>query len=195
MREKRELAISYMLSHPARELHLSWLRFVAIWAGGALHPIDDFIGTPDPWFRYVLTFNIVVAFGTLAGAIFLFVQRSPYALPCAVFPAIFPWAYYLTLALPRYRLPIDPISMILTSVAIFAAIDRLRALRTVPAEQPGTSPPTHAQTETPPRSLPTKTLSKFSRNLQVHAVFNKKPARRIRKYNGNPLRALQGKPY
>jgi 4-amino-4-deoxy-L-arabinose transferase-like glycosyltransferase len=136
MREKHDLAVSYMLSHPAREAHLTWLRFVSIWAGGALHPINDFVGTPDPWFRYVLTFNVFVAFATLAGVILLFVQRNAYAFPCATFPTIFPWAYYLTLALPRYRLPIDPVSMILTSVAIIDAIDRLKAARPVPVQQP-----------------------------------------------------------
>jgi hypothetical protein len=136
MREKHDLAVSYMLSHPAREAHLTWLRFVSIWAGGALHPINDFVGTPDPWFRYVLTFNVFVAFATLAGVILLFVQRNAYAFPCATFPTIFPWAYYLTLALPRYRLPIDPVSMILTSVAIIDAIDRLKSARPVPVQQP-----------------------------------------------------------
>ncbi len=135
MREKQNLAIRYMLTHPARELHLSWLRFVAIWAGGALHPIDDFIGTSDPWFRFVLAFNILVALGTLAGAILLFVQRNAYAIPCAAFPAIFPWAYYLTLALPRYRLPIDPILMLLTAVAILSIVQTLQARsRTAPTE-------------------------------------------------------------
>jgi hypothetical protein len=156
MREKRELAISYMFSHPAREAHLTWLRFVSTWAGGALHPIDDFIGTPDPWFRYVLTFNVFVAFSTLAGAILLFVQRNATAFPCAAFPAIFPWAYYLTLALPRYRLPIDPILMILTSVAIFALIDRLEAARTVPVEQPA-----------PPRQLTRKQKRRNARSQRI----------------------------
>jgi 4-amino-4-deoxy-L-arabinose transferase-like glycosyltransferase len=126
MQEKKQLAASYMLSHPTREAHLIWTRFVGIWAGGAIHPIDDFLGTPDPWFRFVLAFNVVVAFGVLAGAILLFVQRSAFAFPCAVFPAIFPWAYYLTLSLPRYRLPIDPISMLLSGVAILALVQLVR---------------------------------------------------------------------
>lgn len=142
MRGKHELALRYMFSHPSREAHLSWLRFVSIWAGGAIHPVDDFIGTPDPWYRYVLAFNLFVAFATLAGAILLFVQCSTHAVPCVAFPAIFPWAYYLTLALPRYRLPIDPVSMILTSVAIIAAFDRVRATRPIAIEQ-----------STPPRQL------------------------------------------
>ncbi|MGC2722054.1 MAG: glycosyltransferase family 39 protein [Candidatus Acidiferrales bacterium] len=136
MQEKRDLATSYMFSHPAREAHLIWLRFVSIWAGGAIHPIDDFVGTPDPWFRYVLAFNILVAFGTLAGVIVLLAEHNVYSLPCAVFPAIFPWAYYMTLALPRYRLPIDPINMLLASVALLGLIRRFTSKSTVLAQQP-----------------------------------------------------------
>ena len=76
MREKQQLAIPYMLTHPARELHLSYLRFVSLWAGGAIHPIDDFFGTPDAWFRFVLSVNVFVALCTLAGVILLFAQRN-----------------------------------------------------------------------------------------------------------------------
>lgn len=135
MREKKELAVAYMLANPAREAHLIWLRFVSIWAGGAIHPLDDLIGTPDPWFRYVLGFNILAALGSLAGAILLFSQRNTYAFPCVSFPAIFPWAYYLTLSLPRYRLPIDPVVMLLTAAALTFLIHRLR-----PTPQPAPAP-------------------------------------------------------
>jgi 4-amino-4-deoxy-L-arabinose transferase-like glycosyltransferase len=159
MREKQSLAVNYMLTHPARELHLSWLRFIAIWAGGALHPIDDFIGTPDPWFRFVLTCNILVALGTLAGAVILFIRRNAYAVPCAAFPAIFPWAYYLTLALPRYRLPIDPILMLLTAVAILAGIEKLRSrVSAAPAEQ-----------QPPPRKLTRKAKRRARRDHPIAA--------------------------
>ncbi|MGB8524722.1 MAG: hypothetical protein WCD43_17290, partial [Candidatus Acidiferrales bacterium] len=50
--------------------------------------------------------------------VILFRSRNVYAFPAAVFPIVFPWAYYLTLVLPRYRLPIDPIVMLLTAIAI-----------------------------------------------------------------------------
>ena len=124
MREKQQLAIPYMLTHPGRELHLSYLRFVSLWAGGAIHPIDDFLGTQDAWFRFVLTVNVFVALCTLAGAIILFAQRNACAFPVVAFPLLFPWAYYLTLSLPRYRLPIDPILMLLTAVTIAAAWEK-----------------------------------------------------------------------
>jgi hypothetical protein len=35
-----------------------------------------------------------------------------------VYPLIFPWAYYLTLSLPRYRHPIDPVLMLLAVLAV-----------------------------------------------------------------------------
>jgi hypothetical protein len=120
MREKQQLAIPYILTHPSRELHLTYLRFISLWAGGAIHPIDDFLGTPDAWFRFILSVNVFVALATLAGAIILFAQRNAALFPVAAFPLIFPWAYYLTLSLPRYRLPIDPILMLLTAVTILA---------------------------------------------------------------------------
>jgi hypothetical protein len=66
----------------------------------------------------VLIFNLAAALGTLAGLIRLCRARSVYLIPVAGFPLILPWAYYLTLALPRYRHPIDPVLMLLTGAAI-----------------------------------------------------------------------------
>jgi len=43
---------------------------------------------------------------------------------------VFPFAYYLTLALPRYRHPIDPTLMLLTAVAISAIKEKGRLPRT-----------------------------------------------------------------
>ncbi len=133
MREKERNAIRYILTHPAREAHLIAGRFVMIWSAGTPAPVSDFIRSKSLWFRYVLLFNTVVAFGTLAGLIILFVQRSPYAIPAAVYPVIFPWAYYLTLALPRYRHPIEPVLILLTAICIHAALRRLRLRQNPPA--------------------------------------------------------------
>jgi hypothetical protein len=49
----------------------------------------------------------------------LFVDRKigGYALPVAVFPVVFPFAFYLSQALFRYRYPIDPVVMLLTAIA------------------------------------------------------------------------------
>src|SRR5277367_1206932 len=118
MQQKKQEAIAYMFSHPGREAHLILDRAISIWSGGTPYPLEDFIGTPSLRFRGILAFNLVAALGTLCGIIILFRERSPFAVPIAAFPLIYPWAYYLTLALPRYRLPIDPIVMLLLAICI-----------------------------------------------------------------------------
>jgi hypothetical protein len=118
MQKKKQEAIAYVLSHPAREAHLITYRAISIWSGGTPYPLEDFLGTPSLRFRTILAFNLVAALGTLCGIIILFRERSPFAVPVAIFPLIYPWAYYLTLALPRYRLPIDPIVILLLAISI-----------------------------------------------------------------------------
>jgi 4-amino-4-deoxy-L-arabinose transferase-like glycosyltransferase len=118
MHQKLRQAVRYMASHPRHEAELIWRRFLAIWAGGTPFPIKDFLANRSLWFRYVLLFNLLAALGAAAGIVILFRRRNAYALPVAVFPLIFPWAFYLTLAMPRYRLPIDPMVMILLAVTL-----------------------------------------------------------------------------
>ena len=118
MAAKRKDAVRYMLTHPRHETELIAGRFVMLWSGGTPHPIDDFFKSHSGWFRYVLIFNLCAAFGALAGIVFLFRNHNIYAFPLAAGPLVFPFAYYLTLALPRYRHPIDPTLMLLTAVAI-----------------------------------------------------------------------------
>jgi 4-amino-4-deoxy-L-arabinose transferase-like glycosyltransferase len=128
MHEKEQNALRYIFTHPAHEARLITGRFVMVWTAGTPTPFADLWQSKSGWFRYVLLFNIAVAFGTLAGLIVLFVRHSPYAFPACVYPLVFPWAYYLTLALPRYRHPIEPVLILLTAVAIGAALQRIRAL-------------------------------------------------------------------
>jgi 4-amino-4-deoxy-L-arabinose transferase-like glycosyltransferase len=118
MRAKQSEAVEYMLAHPAREAHLIANRAIAVWSGGTPNPLTEFIHGGTAWFRFVLLFNVLAALGVVVGIIVLFRSRSIYAFPAAVFPAVFPWAYYLTLVLPRYRLAIDPIVMLLMAVAL-----------------------------------------------------------------------------
>jgi 4-amino-4-deoxy-L-arabinose transferase-like glycosyltransferase len=130
MRQKQMEAVDYMQSHPAREAHLIGRRVISLWSGGTPTPLKDFVGVKSPWFRFVLLFNVAAAIGTLLGIVILFRSGSVYAFPTAVFPVVIPWAYYLTLVLPRYRLPIDPIVMLLTAVA-FERLCQLRDRITV----------------------------------------------------------------
>jgi hypothetical protein len=125
MESKRRNAVSYVLTHPGHEAQLIAGRFVMFWSGGSLNPLSDLIKNPSNWFRFVLLFNLAVAAGTLAGMVLLTERRSPFAFPLAVGPVVFPIAYYMTLALPRYRHPIDPTLILLTVVAV-AGLSRKR---------------------------------------------------------------------
>ena len=133
MQEKQHEAVGYIASHPRREIHLIWVRFVSLWAGGATHPVRDFLLVHSLYFRGVLLINIFAAVGAFAGIVALFWRGNPYAFPLAVFPLIFPWAYYLTLSLPRYRLPIDPAVMLLTAFAIASLPSWKQRAATIPA--------------------------------------------------------------
>ena len=143
MQQKKQEAIAYMLSHPAREAHLILYRAISIWSGGTPYPLEDFLGTPSLRFRTILAFNIVATLGTIFGIIILFRERSPFVIPIAAFPLIYPWAYYLTLALPRYRLPIDPIVMLLLAISIQHVVQKLSRAKpdaTNALESPQTQP-------------------------------------------------------
>jgi hypothetical protein len=124
MRQKEHDAIQFMLTHPVREAELISGRFISFWAGGTPSPIRDFLRNRSAWFRYVLLFNVAVSLGTLFGIVILIRQRSVYTVPLAVFPVVFPWAYYLTLSLPRYRHAIDPILMLLTAITLKQRLTR-----------------------------------------------------------------------
>jgi hypothetical protein len=129
MREKQSEAIEFILAHPGRAVRQFASRFIATWSGGTPTPLQDFVHTPGLWFRGVLLFNFLVAIGTAAGIAILWKQRSSYLFPIVVFPVVFPWAYYLTLVVPRYRLPVDPAVMLLTAVALVAIFSRSRVRR------------------------------------------------------------------
>ncbi len=118
MHEKQTTAVHYMLSHPARETHLVTRRIISFWSGGTPTPLKDFLNVDSTWFRFVLLFNLLAASGALLGIITLIRRGSPFWFPAAIFPLVFPWAYYLSLVLPRYRLPIDPVILLLTAIAL-----------------------------------------------------------------------------
>jgi hypothetical protein len=118
MRQKYHDALDYIATHPRREAELIAGRFVSLWAGGSPSPVGDWIRVHSAWFRYVLLFNLAVAVGSWVGVFRLAWARSRYTIPVAVYPLVFPWAYYLTLSLPRYRHPIDPVLMLLAVLAI-----------------------------------------------------------------------------
>jgi len=137
MRFKKREAIRYIKAHPAREAWLAGERFISIWSGGTSHPFSDFATNDSLWFRYVLLFNLAIAVGALLGIILLCFRLSIYAFPLAVFPIVFPCAYYATLALPRYSLPMDPIVILLTAIALGGIFRPWKFLKRSRREQEG----------------------------------------------------------
>jgi hypothetical protein len=125
MQDKWDKAVRFMRSHPKLELILLGRRFVAMWTGME-KPVDGFLDSDSVLTRIALLSNFLAAIGAFCGIIVLFLRRNPYAFPLAAFPIVFPLVYYLTHASLRYRHPIDPIIMLLTAVAIAAALDRRR---------------------------------------------------------------------
>lgn len=118
MEEKKSEAVRFMLAGPWREAGLIANRFEVFWSGGSQHPLDDFWKSRSVQFRGLLLFNVLAAIGALAGIVALMGERNHYAFPTTIFPIIYPLAAYLTLASARYRLPIDPAVLLLTTVAI-----------------------------------------------------------------------------
>ena len=135
MRAKQSEALRWMIAHPARVARLSVRRFVGIWTG-SLTPVKDFEANHTFLVRFLFLSNILAGIGALAGIVILWVRRNRYAFPAAVLPIIFPFAFYLTQALLRYRHPIDPIVMLLTAVAWVELIH----LRKMPASAPNAAP-------------------------------------------------------
>jgi hypothetical protein len=129
MREKGNLALAYLEENPRRVMELSWRRFLTVWSGGTAYPVGDFLRYRDLWFRYVVLFNLFAAIGALAGIIVLWRSHSPYTFPLAIAPLVFPLPYYVTLVEPRYRLPVDPIVLLLLAVTLLALLKRGEQVR------------------------------------------------------------------
>ncbi len=127
-------AVDWMTAHPGRVVKLSLRRFVGIWTG-SLTPVKDFETHDSILVRFLFLSNFLAGIGALAGVIILWARRNRYAFPAAVLPVVFPFAFYLTQALLRYRHPIDPIVMLLTA----AALAELFRARRLPSAAAGTA--------------------------------------------------------
>ena len=117
MREKQSLAMDYIFSHPAAEASLISERFTAFWTGGGTSLFRDLARAKTARFHLVVLSNLLAAFGSLAALVLLWRTRSAYRVPLAAFPLVYPLVYYLALAPPRYRHPIDPALLLLTALA------------------------------------------------------------------------------
>lgn len=132
MREKFSLGLHYVSAFPGRVAELTWQKFVATWLGTA-HPIHDFSAARQFLEVAVDASNTLISLGVLGGIVVLLVRRNPYAFPLISVPLAYPCLYYLTIALLRYRHPIDPVLLLLTAIAVGAILPRRLFL---PAQHP-----------------------------------------------------------
>jgi hypothetical protein len=120
MDEEKRKALEFIRAHPKIVFELTAKRFVAFWTG-LPDPIQNFLSTDSWLIRVLLLSNTLAAGGALLGVAVLIHRRSPYTLPVAAYPVVFPWLYYITHPNLRYRHPIDPIVLLLAAVAAAAA--------------------------------------------------------------------------
>jgi len=119
--EKRRLAWTFIRTHPALEAHLVARRITATWLGTE-SPRHDFLSVDTILIRGVFLFNAFIALATLLGVVFLFLRRNPYAIPLAFVPFLFPLIYYATHTNLRYRHPIDPVLLLISTIAMISSI-------------------------------------------------------------------------
>ena len=119
MQEKKRETIAWVVSHPKREAELTGQRFIATWLGTP-HPWRDFLREPSLLVRIVFLANFAAFIGALAGLIRLSANGNlrKFFIPVAALPVLYPFAFYFSQALLRYRYPIDPVVMILAALAM-----------------------------------------------------------------------------
>jgi hypothetical protein len=136
MQEEMRKANNFIRTHPRVELILTGERFVAFW-GGIAHPLGNFLAA-DSWLaRGVILWATLSGIAALCGIVVLLWRRSVYAFPLAVFPAIFPFLFYVTHTSLRYRHPIDPVVLLLDAIAAGALVRSITQWRiSKAADQP-----------------------------------------------------------
>jgi hypothetical protein len=120
MEEEQRKAMEFIRAHPGIAVELIGEKFVSFWTGVA-EPVQIFKTTDSLLIRTLIVCNTLAALGALLGIAVLIARRSPYALPVAMYPLVFPWLYYVTHPNLRYRHPIDPVILLLVAVASAAA--------------------------------------------------------------------------
>jgi 4-amino-4-deoxy-L-arabinose transferase-like glycosyltransferase len=123
MDEKLHLGLHYIWIFPRHAAELARQKFVATWLGTA-HPLRDFSRARVFLELAVDASNILISLGVLVGIVVLVVRRNPYAFPLIVVPIVYPCLYYLTVALLRYRHPIDPILILISAIAVSAVLPK-----------------------------------------------------------------------
>jgi hypothetical protein len=129
--EKWALARSFIQQKPALFLRLTGRKIIATWAGTE-HPFADFRRTDSLLVRVVILCNLLLTLGTVTGVLLLARAKNPFAYPIAIFPALYPFIYYVTHTSLRYRHPIDPLLLLLTVLAVAAGFSKLHRNAPVP---------------------------------------------------------------
>jgi Dolichyl-phosphate-mannose-protein mannosyltransferase len=118
--EKGQKARNFIRTHPALYAQLFGRRIVATWLGSE-SPWRDFLRTDSPLARFLLFWNALTLLGVLVGLVKLYLHRSAYFFPLALFPVIFPLTFYIAHTSLRHRHPCDPILALLMAVAVTGA--------------------------------------------------------------------------
>jgi dolichyl-phosphate-mannose-protein mannosyltransferase len=139
MDEEKRKALAFMRAYPGIEVKLTAARFVAFWTG-LMDPLQAFLSTNSLLIRVLLVCNTAVALGGLLGFVVLLWKRNPYVFPVAAYPVVYPWLYYISHSNLRYRHPIDPVVLLLVSIAAANSMKKLTG-RSVPAQEIGPERP------------------------------------------------------
>jgi 4-amino-4-deoxy-L-arabinose transferase-like glycosyltransferase len=133
--EKWQKARSFIMTHPALTVQLFGRRMVATWLGTA-SPQRDFLLSDSLLVAFIFVWNVVVLLGAIVGLVRLLVARSPFFIPLAAYPLVFPIVYYLTQTSSRLRHPCDPILALLVALAVAAFPIARGSSATAHAESP-----------------------------------------------------------
>jgi hypothetical protein len=140
MEEKQAQAFAFMRSHPVDVVRFTFHRFVNNWLAVSDSPLESWSYSPL-YVKLFLILNVLLPLFSLLGALFASRARRPEAFPYAVVLLVFPLVFYVTHASLRYRFPMDPIMMVLSSYGVARSIDLLRGRSTQEARAVATGPP------------------------------------------------------
>ena len=110
-------AIQFMVNKPGRFLYLTWERFLKTWTGHN-HPVWRLAQRHNWAPRIQLLLYSGLSLLGLFGLFVFFRAKSEHRWLLAVHPLVFPVVYYITHTGPNYRLPIDPVLVVLAAVAL-----------------------------------------------------------------------------
>jgi Dolichyl-phosphate-mannose-protein mannosyltransferase len=126
MHEEMRKAVSFIVEHPRVEVGLTLDRVVEFWTGTPA-PIQDLRRIDSAMLLAVAVCTLLGILGTVGGIVVLIWRRSPYAFLLGVSPVVFPLLYYATHGSLRYRHPLDPVIVILSTIAATALLQPVGA--------------------------------------------------------------------